>query len=447
MNHTGRILLVGRHFWPLACFDSSGFLVQLATDLHRAEDRSGHRVEVLTPRYSASCPERFVYREMVVHRPAMAPRSDWSMGRYVRHLTTWLKTNIQSFDIVVCDSIREEALAVVEAAAGSAAKIVLISSQYGSQSDPAWWQSSRLARRCAGAANLAHCVVVKDAQSERLLLGKGIAAEKIQRIPIGFTGSIGLPNELTLGILDEADDRKPSGEKTIARRRLGNINTDLRTMPDTPVVVCCGRFQRDSGMDLLARSARLLIARYPDLRIWFIGDGPNRHSMHDFVRGDGVRNSISMPGSFNDLSDVYTAADVYVQADEDGLDSFLPTAVSAALPIVAIDTPAVRSVLGMNRSAIGNASIGNEKIGNGPNLARLFSGATTKSLRAGLREILDDLPAGRAKAIELKRHLLRTRPQSQVIESYLDLFQRLKRSSDSPKRSNRSSNSSIEAAS
>jgi len=434
VNQTGRILLVGRHFWPSACFDSAGFLVQLATDLQRAGSRAGNRaenrVEVLTPRYAASWPERMVYREMLVHRPAAAPRSDWSMSRYVRHLTTWLKSNLESFDVVLCDAIRDEALAVVETAAGSAVKTVLISSQWGGQSDPVWWQSSRTARRCAAAAKLADCIVVKDAESERLLLSKGIASQKICRIPIGFASAIGLPNALTPGILNDTNDWKPCGEKTAARRRLGMINSDLRTMPDTPVVVCCGRMVRDSGMDLLVRSARFLVARYSDLRIWFIGDGPNRQAMYDLLRGDGVRNSISMPGSFNDLSDVFAAADVYVHANDDGRDYTLPAAVSAELPIVAMDTPAVRCAL----------STGHDWV-------RFVPTATSKSLRVGLREVLDDLPAARARALELKRHLLRTRPQSQVIEDYLRLFQQLKRSVPSEKPAHRSSGPSIEAAS
>ena len=51
----------------------------------------------------------------MVHRPAAAPRSDWSMGRYMRHLSTWLRENAESFDVMLVDAIREESMAAIEA--------------------------------------------------------------------------------------------------------------------------------------------------------------------------------------------------------------------------------------------------------------------------------------------------------------------------------------------
>ncbi len=116
-------------------------------------------------------------------------------------------------------------------------------------------------------------------------------------------------------------------------------------MEDSPVVICTSRMTRESGVNLLVKAARHLIARYPDLRLWFIGDGPHRDWIYETMRGDGVRASIAMPGSFCDVDDLFAAADVFLQTDDDGLDFFLPNAISAELPIVALDTESTRTVI------------------------------------------------------------------------------------------------------
>ncbi|TWT79171.1 Glycosyl transferases group 1 [Planctomycetes bacterium CA13] len=394
-----RVLLVGRHFWPSSSFDRTGYLCQLATGFHRG----GLHVEILTPRYAASWPQRFCFREMLVHRPAAAPRSDWSMGRYIRHQATWLKEYAQSYDALIVDAIREEALAVTEAGRSTETPVALICSGWGDRRDPVWWQTSRSARRCGAAAKSADHVIVKDAQSERLLISHGITRERLHRIDIGFASS--------LGISEDTRDE--------VRARLGRLNSDLFTMPDTPVIVCCGRMERDGAMDLLARSARFLASRYPDLRIWFIGDGPYRENLYDMLRSDGVRSSIAMPGTFADISDVLLSADLFVQADEQGLDFGLPSAVSAAIPIVAMDVPAVRSLLELPADSVGHT----ESV---PCNVSLFKGATSKSLRAAIRGVLDNLPAARERAMLLRRYLTRTRPQSKAIDAYMKVIGTMK---------------------
>ncbi len=427
-----RVLLVGRHFWPHASFDAAGFLGQLAVDLHR----SGLHVEVVTPRYAASWPEHFHFREIPVHRPAAAPRSDWSMGRYVRHLATWLKENSGSFDLVLVDSMREESQAVIEAASESGIATVLICGGHSTDIDPAWWQSSRSARRCVATSKEADAIVVKNAVAERMMLAQGFPQELLQRIEIGFTS-----------ISSHIEDTRSA-----ARVRLAAVNSDLTTMPETPVVLCTGRMQKDGAMNLLANAVRPLIARRPDLRFWFVGDGPHRQSMYDFLRGEGVRHSIAMPGSFVDISDLMLAADVFFQGDHQGLDFALPAAVAAALPIVAIETPEVRSTLTPGGkphhrvAAASRANHGSEAVQDTDDVTWL-SAATSKSIRVALNHLLDNLPQARLNALQLRRDLVRWRPQAKSIEAYIDLVTRVVREKSVSRSRIVNDSNSIEAAS
>jgi glycosyltransferase involved in cell wall biosynthesis len=399
--------------------DSAGFLIQTASALHR----HGVHVEVVTPRYASSWPEEFMFREFAVHRPAAAPRSDWSMGRYIRHLSNWLRQQAESFDVMFVDAIRDESVAAIEASRSSGCATILRCSRWGIHRDPAWWQTSRSARRCGATGKMADAVIAKSAACQRALLADGYAATRIQRIEHGFAA----------GPTRSAESRR------LARKALGLVNSDLATHGDSPVVICTARMTRESGVSLLVNAASHLIARYPDLRLWFIGDGPHRDWMYETMRGDGVRASIAMPGSFCDVDDLFAAADVFLQTDDDGLDYFLPNAISAELPIVTLDTESTRAVI-----YAGSVDTAERRLAeNDPNsLVEWCPAATSKYIRLGLVRVLDDLPGYQAKASQLRRLLVRTRPQSETISAYVDLMERLTRSKSPNRRG-----SSVEAMS
>ncbi len=416
MKHSLRVLLIGRHFWPHGSIDSAGFLFHLACGLHR----QGVHVEVLSPRYASSWPEQFTIREIPVHRPAAAPRSDWSMGRYVRHVTTWLRENAKSFDVLLVDAIREESTAAIEASRSLGCPTIVRCAGWGNHSDPQWWRTTRSARKCGVVGRMADAVIVKSAACQRELLVDGYAATRLERINNGFAA----------GPLRTVESRHA------AQSALATIHGDLVTHPETPVVLCASRMTRDGGVNLLVRAARHLIDRYPDLRLWFLGDGPYRDWIYEYLRGEGVRSSIAMPGSFCDVQDVFAAADLFVQPDDDGLDFFLPSAVSAELPIVTVNNESTRAVIA------GGAGPESSLAEQTSSLVQWCSGATSKLIRTGIMAVLEDLPARRSNASQLRRLLVRRHPQSETVQAYVELMQRVARQK-SPKKSD----SSIEAAS
>lgn len=405
MSGRPRVLLVGRHFWPHGSIDSAGFLYQMAIGLHRI----GIHVEVLTPRYASSWPEQLAVREIAVHRPAAAPRSDWSLSRYVRHLTGWLRERAPSYDVMLVDSIREESTAVVEAGRSTGCGTVLRFGGWGKHSDWSWWQRSRAARKCAAVGKGADAVISKCAASHRALLGEGYLPSQIHRIDPGYLPGIS----------------PTTASRLAARKTLAAVNRDLICNDDSMVLVCCGRMTRDSGINVLAKSARTLVTRYPNLKLWLIGDGDHRDSIHDLLHSDGVKSFVSMPGSFCDMEDVFAAADVYVQTDEDGLDCFFPSAISAELPIVSLDAESTRSVvIGSASQAAGTGQSATEinQIASGVNW---FAADSPKSLRVVLRKVVDDLAASRQRAANLRKTLLRSRPQSESLQQYVSLMQQI----------------------
>lgn len=388
-----RVLLVGRHFWPHGSHDSGGWLVQLALGLHR----SGVAVEVVTPRYAASWPTKMTFREIPVHRPAAAARSDWSMGRYLRHLGQWLRERGGAYDVIYGDATRDEATAVVEAARAVGRPSVLRVAGWGECGDAAWWPSSRAARRVVGFARMADRTVVGSASTQRHLLSQGFEASRLVRIERGF--SPGAPRSAT--------------SRAAARKSVATANGDLAASTDTPVILCAGRMTSEAGMNRVAEAAPALVRRFPDLRVWFLGDGPHRESLYTYLRGEGVRASISMPGSFADLQDVLDAADLFVQPGHDGLDSFVPAAVSAELPLVIRDDMAVREAIRVPAGAAIEPLVG------------WYQGDSAKALRVAIRHAVERLPERRRDAAELRRSLVRAHPLRETIDAYRRLFEEL----------------------
>ena len=405
--------MIGRHYWPHGSIDSAGVLIQTACALHRR----GVHVEVLAPRFASSWPERITVREITVHRVAAAPRSDWLMGRYVRGLTAWLHHHGESFDVFYVDSIREEALAAIEVAKHLGIKVVLRCRGWGQFSDVAWWETGRSARRCAVAARSADAIIANSAVCERALLINGIDPGRIERVLQGFAAMPAWSAE----------------RRRQARLSLASANSDLHADPGALVVLCNAPMIRDGGVRLLVHAAHPLVSRYPNLRLWFIGDGPYRDSMYQQLRSDGVRASIAMPGSFCDSEDLFAAADVYLQSDEDGLEYFLPLAIASHLPVVAVDNASIRSLLDSGSPQTFTLQHGDSwredpsaPTTNQPSsLIQWCESSTAKGVRMGLSNVLDDLLTSRKRAGQLRRILLRSRPHSETTEGYLGVIGRL----------------------
>ena len=407
MKRSLRVLLIGRRFWPHGSSDSACFLTDLACGIRRG----GMHIEVLTPRYASSWPETLVVREIPVHRPAAAPRSDWSIGRYMKHLTSWLQQHAECFDALLVDAIREEAIAVTEVGNQLGIPVVLRCSGWGNASDPRWWKTSRAGKRSLNIAKNADAIVADSGINQRDLIAEGFVRERVHRINKGF------PNF----------PPRTTRTRQLAREALGSVNSDLITSEQTPVLLCTSPMTRDGGINLLVDAAPHLINRYPDLRLWFIGDGPYRDWIYENLRGHGVRASIAMPGSFSDFAELCQAADLFVQPDDEGLDYFLPTAISAELPLVCLRTPSTESLLCGPPSSQAMTTTDRNN-GNAPETAELIhwiDASTPKQTRLAVTRVLDDMERAQHRAAELRRNLLRSRPQTDSVQCYMSLLEKL----------------------
>ena len=392
MNRTRRILLIGRHFWPHGSIDSGGHLIQLASGLQRL----GLHVEVVTPRYENAWPEQIRFRELTVHRPVNAPKGDWSTGRYVRQLTSWLRENARSFDILLVDRAETETIAAAEACRTLGSRCVIRACGWGDQCDVSRWSRSKTSRRCASYAKVADAIIAQNPDCHRQLIVDGFSESRIHRIQPGF------------GSADAASD----STKALARDSLAAANADLRVDDGCFVVLCVGKMNSGGAIHQFSKKAYHLLNQQPELKIWLVGDGGYRETIYDNLRRDGLRNAFAMPGSFGNLEDVFAAADVFLSFDDNGHEYLLPAAVTASLPILSADSHASRWLLESKDA---------------PESVYWFDPSSAKSLRSAVKQSVSDLQAGQNRGANLRRHLLRQRSMDGVYQQYLQLFDELMR--------------------
>ncbi len=389
--------MISRHYWPHFTIDAAYRDARLADALAR----SGMSIEVLTPRYAASWPERIVHREIVVHRPLAAPRGAWSVGRYLKLMEAWLTEHADRYDLFFCTQCDEEVIPMVRAAAAKSLRRVVLHSGTGAGADHVVWPATRNGRRIRSSLDRVDAIVVSWPSVHRQLLAGGLAAKKLHRIDIGVP-----PSALAAHREDQA-----TSTESLRRSRavLSHVNGDLMLHHDSHVVMACGEMNLVGGMMNLAATVPPLVDIWPDLRFWLVGDGRQRDTLHNYFRHHSVRQNVAMPGTFVDFDDLFQVADLLVvPSGSDALEAILPCAVGAALPIVVADSADTRSFFAGAEEMVGWFSVGD-----------------AETLRSAIRQALIDLPARRIAARTLRRKWMQHRPYQATVDGYKHLLESL----------------------
>lgn len=387
--------MISRYYWPHFTIEAACRDARLA----EAFAKSGIEVEVLTPRYASSWPERIMHREVVVQRPLVAPRNAWLMGRYLRWLEAWLSENADRFDVFFCTQCNEDVIAAVRAKGPKSLRRIALHTGTGEAADHVVWPLSRNARRIRACMDRLDSIVVSWPSIHRELLAMGIAAKKLHRIDIG------VPQSPLVGQRPDAEESPESVRRS--RAALAHVNGDLVLHHDSHVVIACGQMVPHGGMMTLASTLPSLLDIWPDLRFWLIGDGRQRDALHGYFRHHGVRQNVAMPGTFVDFDDLFRVADLLVvPSPSDALESTLPAAVGAGLPIIVADSAETRWFFSGVEELVG-----------------WFQPGDVKGLQSAIRAALVDLPARLAAARSLRRKWLQQRPYQATVESYQHLLQ------------------------
>ncbi|MEX0818488.1 MAG: glycosyltransferase family 4 protein [Pirellulaceae bacterium] len=318
-----RLLMVTPRYWPLVD-DTERVTARLADEFCI----QGCPTTILTARWQTEWPETVVHRHAIVKRLPGSPRGGWTTFRYLRALSGWVQQHRADFDIIYVMNLRQDAYAVMGALGASDPPVVLRAQRARTTGDCHWQEHTRfgkrIRKRCQGAA----AIIAPTSVSADELLRAGYLS--VHRIVFGA---------------EQTEPRSPAS-RFHARTALADVNHDLEVAEFAPVAICADRFAEGRGLADLIRAWLPIADRWPSAKLWLIGDGPLRDSLYESIVDFGLRQQIAMPGSFDELSELYHAADVFVSPAPDyGTTQALVEALAAGLPVVATGTPDMQELI------------------------------------------------------------------------------------------------------
>ncbi|WP_448640853.1 glycosyltransferase family 4 protein [Geodermatophilus sp. URMC 63] len=140
---------------------------------------------------------------------------------------------------------------------------------------------------------------------------------------------IGVPPERFTTVLNGIAPVRVRTQRPSAREVLG-------LDPRQPVVMTVGRLTHMKGQCHLVDAVPDLVARFPDLAVVVLGDGPLREALAKQASGLGVADVVRFAGHRPDARLLLAAADVFVlPSRHEGLPLVVLEAMEAGLPVVA----------------------------------------------------------------------------------------------------------------
>lgn len=326
-----RLVLVSRRFWPLVG-GAEMVMANLATEFREL----GCAVHILTAQWEPHWPRELVHREIPVTRLPHPQRRGWGTFCYMCALSRWLRRHRREFDGVLVSMLKHCAYSALGARHGAA--VVLRAEGGGVTGDCHWQRTGNFGGRIRTRCLKAPAVVAPGQGVADELLAAGYAPERVHFIPNGVR-------------LAAAD---PTGERKIAARRtLADANIEL-TVPDgSPLAVFTGRLDRRKGLFDLVRAWRDVVMRWPQARLWLIGEGADREPLWQLIRELDLRGRVLMPGAFDQVDDLLRAADLFVLPSyEEGMSLALLEAMGSGVPVVASDIPGNRALVEHERTGL-----------------------------------------------------------------------------------------------
>ncbi len=386
MNRPG-LLVVTRRYWPMPGGWESTWARLLGELVRR-----GRKVTVLTPRRQRDWPAETVHGGVRIVRLAPPGITPWSELRYLSRLTQAMRSLRDDYELVLTAGLRGDAYAAVGEARSLRVPVTLQPEQPGVGGD-CYWQieapcGARIKRRCYRAdAYLAATPLL-----ERELIAAGYARSRIHQLPLGTA----LP------------EMAKTAERIEARRNLAQADPALAPSAVRKLVVCVGRLRLNKGLGLLLDAWRQVIEQSQQAELWLVGEGPDAPTIRERIFELGLVDSVRLTGAFDDLEDVWRAADAAVCPTlVDGPAVAFLEAASHGLPIVASDVATHRERFADDVEA------------------RFYDRNDSAALARALIETLTNAAQATQRGEAARRRTARDYSLSQMADAYEALFAQL----------------------
>lgn len=137
----------------------------------------------------------------------------------------------------------------------------------------------------------------------------------------------------------------PAKYKKISADQILQLRSDLDLIQKY-VIVCVGRLHEEKGHKYLIKAAIELSKRYSDLRILFIGEGPERKALEGEIYLNNLQNIISITGWRRDVIDLIQIADVVIQPTlQEAFSQVMCEAMYLGRPLIITDVSGSRDLI------------------------------------------------------------------------------------------------------
>ncbi len=331
-----RVAFITRRFWPLAGSQSTQTRL-LAEGLHQSGDTVGIITSYPNPRW----PEHFVFRGIPVQRVGPSLDARWQAWRAARIWRRFFLSQSDKWD-VVCFVEPCAEFGVALQTADACRHLIVCAEKLRTHYDPLHgfdhqgkqWLRLLLRGHNAPDKSRPNCpqvtYLVLDSAFAVHLSHHGISEAQIHVLPPG----VPLPEP-------SSKDRKHE-----ARAILASSIRDVPLKPNARVGLYAGSISASRNLANLVAAWRQIVDIYPDTDLWIVGDGDYRSQLYERIGDAGLARRVFLLGTFDDLSDVYDAADFFVLPERPQVFRWtLLESLAQGLPVVAVDSPECRRLL------------------------------------------------------------------------------------------------------
>lgn len=325
MNKPLRLVTITRRFWPLV-----GGGERVMSNLSSQFSKMGHSVQLLTAQWESHWPVNFVHQDFKVLRIPNPSLRGWGTIRYMHALNRWLRENRDSYDAVLVSMLKHSAYAALSATEKLDIPVILRAEGAGETGDCQWHQRGRFGMRIQKKCKTAAAIIAPSQSIEQELLESGFDRNKVHYVPNGV----------------ELVDFRDYQRQQESRKTLHDAHPVLSIGRNQPLAIYLGRLHVNKGLEDLILAWRVVLKKFPKAKLWLVGEGPDGPKFWKLVKEFDLQNSIIFPGSFDEITDLLYAADVFVLPSyQEGMSLSVLEAMSAGTPIVASDIPGNRLLI------------------------------------------------------------------------------------------------------
>jgi glycosyltransferase involved in cell wall biosynthesis len=197
-------------------------------------------------------------------------------------------------------------------------------------------------------------------KNARLDLASSILCDSLRTRNELVHRQIALPPDVQI-VSDGVTLPHQSHERTLVRQAnsralLGDAHPILRIEPAQPLVVTGAPMNGDGGICDLIRAWQVVLESFPKGKLWILGDGPRARKVWDTISDHDMVYSAIMTGYFDDVSEIFQAADLYVHPMRNAVNcqSLFSAIAHQVCPLAATSSHEPIHVRDRNGNKVGN---------------------------------------------------------------------------------------------